>query len=141
MARRFGFSVALPLALGALVYLLARPSEAIFVAWVERLPALGPFLARARELSVPLSARVGPLDVLPDFLWALALGSLLALAWRDGPPRPRAAWAVLGAVVAIGYELGQRFGLVPGSYSTADVLAQSVGYLLGWLLHPHRPRA
>ena len=128
---RLMLHAAAPLALGVLVYLVARPSPRVFrwlgASEVPHLRGLPRFV-------------VGQL---PDAAWAYALTATVLLVWRDGSPRARAAWGAVAVVTAIGWELGQRAHLVPGRFDPADLVASVVACLvavalLGRGAHPLR---
>lgn len=121
------------LAAGAAVY-LARPGSVVMTSWLpgglraSLRAALGGGLA-----VLPAWLR----GVLPDLLWAGALGCVLALVWRgEGARQRRAAraWLAAGLALALGWELGQRFGVVPGTFDPLDLLASLVGYVAGGVL-------
>ncbi|MBS2016640.1 MAG: hypothetical protein JST00_27400 [Deltaproteobacteria bacterium] len=139
--------VAAPLALGAVTYLLLRPGEAWFVRLLGD-GALGAPLHRLRAATVPIGARVPSvlLGVAPDLAWALAAGALLGLVWRDRRGAAARAWYALGLAAALGFEVAQRFHLVPGTFDPRDLVALTVGYVAGWWLatratHPVRASA
>lgn len=125
------------LALGACVYLLLRPNEAWFLERLDGVPFLGSTLRAVRIVTVPFGTYVPSLllDVLPDFAWALALGSTLEGAWRGEVGRARIVWCLIGLVATIAYELAQRWRIVPGTFDPYDLLAQGAGYALGWRLN------
>ncbi len=128
--------VALPLALGAAIYLLLRPTAPRFVAALLEVPIAGPRLAQLREWSVPAGADASWLHMIPDAAWAFALGALLSIVWRGGARRARAAWCAIGLAAALGYEMAQRWHWVPGWFDASDLVAEAVGYALGWLSTP-----
>jgi hypothetical protein len=127
-------SALIALTLGASVYLLLRPSEAWFVERVGAVPLLGSLLRAIRVFTVPLGEHVPPifLGVVPDFAWAFALGSVLESAWRGEAGRARMAWWLVGLAATIGYEVGQRWSVIPGTFDPYDLVAQIAGYALGW---------
>ncbi len=126
---RFGAHVAFPIVLGVALYLTCRATLPRSLAWF---PYGGRFVDWLPET---LSY------VLPDFLWAYALTSALLLIWSGGTGRARLGWVALAAVVAVGLELGQAFGVVAGTYAGEDVLSILAGCALAVVLCPHRPPA
>jgi hypothetical protein len=116
--RRWLTDVALPLAIGASTYLLFRPGPPL-VAWMRG--AVG--------LEHPLAV-TGVLDLLqgalPDAAWSYALIATVRLVWRSGPASARNAWTFGAIGLASGWELAQRFTLVPGTFSMADLLASVI---------------
>ncbi len=121
------------LSAGAAVY-LARPGTVVMTSWLP-----GGLRASLRAaLGGGLSVLPGWFrGVLPDLLWAGALGCVLALVWRGDGARARLAarsWLVAGLALALGWEVGQRFGVVPGTFDPLDLLASLVGYVAGGVL-------
>ena len=84
--------VVVPLVLGVLVYVLWRPRDIWLLKWLDS-AGLAHIMdaARARAGTAPPPVL---LDVLPDALWAYALGAALGLVWLGGASRARAFWLV-----------------------------------------------
>lgn len=137
MSRRRAASalVAAPLLLGASVYVLLRPTEAWFVRMLGD-GVLGAPIHRVRAVTVPAGAYVPGfvLDAAPDLAWAFVVGAFLALVWRERTGAASHAWFVAGLAATLGYELAQRFHLVPGTFDPLDLVAQAIGYVSGWKL-------
>ncbi len=133
--RRFAALVAAPLLLGAAVYVFLRPSEAWFVRVLGDSP-LGAPIHRVRAVTVPIGAYVPSfvLDAAPDLAWAFVVGAFLALVWRERPGTSARAWFGAGLAATLGYEIAQRFHLVPGTFDPLDLVAQAIGYVSGWKL-------
>ena len=135
--RRLVWTVAAPLVVGAAFYVLFRPHEAHFVSWLGSIATpIGLAIRATRSVTVPIGTHIPSvvLDVAPDLAWAVALGSLLAIVWRKESRRVATYWFAAGALCSIGYELGQRWHLVPGTFDPLDLAAQTVGYVAGWWL-------
>ena len=60
---------------------------------------------------------------LPDGAWVFACTAFFARLWPDGPWWLRATWIGMGSVLAVGGEVGQAVGLVPGTFDPIDVVA------------------
>ena len=134
-SRRIAAVVVAPLALGASVYVFLRPTEAWFVRALGE-TSLGTPLRHARAVTTPLAAYVPSivLDVAPDLAWAFVVGALLGLVWRDHPRASRTAaraWLVAGLLATLGFEVAQRFHVVPGTFDPRDLVAQALGYAGG----------
>lgn len=112
-ARKAAIHVALPLSLGALSYVLLRPS------------ALAAHVALRHF--VPSVVR----GSLADGLWAYALGAAISLVWSGGSRRGGFAWLGAGLALALGFEALQKLGLVRGVFDARDLAFMFVGYLLG----------
>jgi hypothetical protein len=80
--------------------------------------------------------------VLPDAAWSFAIAATLSIVWTDGPAPTRShlargVWLGLGAALALGFEVGQGLGFIPGTFDLFDLLASAGFYLLAaWFLNP-----
>lgn len=122
------FAGAIPVTLGACFYVFLRAREAWFVTRALSLPALGPSLRAARATTLASVTWIPSLvsDVGPDFLWAFAVGGMLrALSGTR-------AWMIVGLASVVGYELAQRWQLVGGTFDPKDLVAQVIGFAIGW---------
>jgi hypothetical protein len=122
-----------PIALGASIYVLWRPTRLRIFAWLAQ-AGLGDAVMGARESAAELGQRLPDwvLYTLPDALWALALSAAMARIWRT-QLRARGAWVwlAMGAVIGAGGEGLQWLGWLPGTADWADALASLVGAGLG----------
>ena len=117
---------------GSLLYVLARPRGLVAFVWFEAL-GLGRQLDAARAVTRPM-AHVLPSFVLfsvPDGLWAFAFTQAMVVVWSGRWSRASAPWILLGPALAIGSELGQAAGVVPGTFDVVDLLALSLGSAVG----------
>lgn len=131
-ARRALVLVLLPLALGVLAYAAWRSEDVRIVGWLTR---VSPGAVRsARDGGAAMGLPRVVVGVMPDLAWAFAFGASLALVWRGRPGAQRGAWLAAGFVVALACELGQAWGLVPGTFDRLDLLAIAVGYGAGVVL-------
>jgi hypothetical protein len=111
--------VVLPVVLGAGVYLLWRSTRLRVFRWVDDVAAGGALSSlRHAVASVRLPGWV--LFSLPDALWVYAFTACMALIWRPRPGRQAVFWIAIAPVLALGAELGQLAGLVPGTFDAAD---------------------
>ena len=131
-ARDVALRVVLPLALGAALYLLLRDDDIALFRWVEALGG-GSLLGGVRGVTRGLAGFVPRafLGSFPDGAWAFAFGAAMALVWRAerGTAAAR-GWLAVGFVVAVGIELGQGLGVVPGTFDPLDLAAIAIGYAL-----------
>jgi hypothetical protein len=51
----------------------------------------------------------------------------------DPGRRANVAWGIVGALSVVGYEVSQAWHIAPGTFDWRDLLAQALGYALGWL--------
>jgi hypothetical protein len=131
LARRFvrgGVAAFVPVALGACFYLFLRAREAWFVSRALASPSVGPSLRAMRASTLASVTWIPSLvdDVAPDFLWALAVGGMLRAL------NGSRAWMIVGLASVVGYELAQRWQLVAGTFDPKDLVAQVVGFAIGW---------
>lgn len=115
-----------PLVLGAVVYVAWRPTDVVLVGWFP--------VAIVHALRTTLGAWHLPrvlVESAPDLAWAWAFGAALALVWRARPWRAKAPWLAAGLVVAASSEIGQLWGVLPGTFDVIDLAAIVVGYALG----------
>lgn len=130
--RRALVHVVAPLALGVLAYFALRAPEIRLFDWAHSL-GLDAAIAFWRAVTAPLKARVPSCVAgsLPDFAWAYAFGSALALVWANRRSRSAWVWWVLGFSITLWLELGQALGLIEGVFDWGDLIAMAGGYWLG----------
>ena len=124
--QRVLFHVLVPLLLGVVVYVAWRTTDAVLVGWLP--------MAAVHALRTTLGALHLPRVVVesaPDLAWAWAFGAALALIWRTRPWRVKAPWLAIGLAVAASAEIGQVWGVPPGTFDITDLVAIVVGYALG----------
>ena len=131
---RAALAAATSLGLGGTFYLLCRAREVWFVSRALAMPAVGPSLRALRFTTLPLAAALPGIvvDVLPDALWAFAVGAMLRAL--DPGRRARRVWGVVGGIAVVSYEVAQHGHLVPGTFDWRDLLAQVLGFGGGWVL-------
>ncbi len=127
--------VALPLVVGVVAYVAWRDSPVRVVTWLP-----GVVVASLRDTlgRIPLPRAVA--GSLPDAAWGWAFGAALAIVWRASRWREKAPWLAAGAALAIGVELGQAAGVVPGTFDWIDLASIAIGYALGATLAGQRSR-
>ena len=132
--------VALPVALGAAVYLLWRAPHLRVFRWAEAVRA-DAAVERLRAWAAGARPHLPEafLFSLPDALWVYALTAALALVWRRERGPAAAAWLAVGPLLGVGSELGQRAGMVPGTFDPLDAALCALAAGLAWLLVYRRP--
>lgn len=115
--------VVLPLSTGGLVYLLARPPGLRLFVWLES-AGLSDGLARARDVCHPLVLALPSwlLFSLPNALWLYAFAWLLSALWEHRATRASLPWLLVAPALGLGWELGQRVGVVPGTFDLLDLV-------------------
>jgi hypothetical protein len=127
----------LPIALGTAIYVLWRTQQLLVFRWVEAL-GLMPAVSTARDALAGIGRALPAwvLYSLPDALWVYAGTAFYALVWNPGPGRPRLFWTSLPGVLALGGELGQALGAVPGTFCPIDMLLCALAWWAALTLNP-----
>ncbi|MDG1478955.1 MAG: hypothetical protein P8R54_05155 [Myxococcota bacterium] len=129
-ARYFFLVVVLPLVVGGLIYILLRADTLLMFQWAENL-SLTALITHGRAAAAPLLPWVPGfvLFSIPDGIWVFSATAFFARLWHDGPLWARALWIGAAPIMAIGGELGQIVGLVPGTFDVLDLLAYAAATL------------
>ena len=125
--RYFLVVVLLPIVIGGLIYLLFRTDSLLMFSWAAQLSLLD-LIEQGRAAAAPLLPHV-PSVVLfsvPDGVWVFSATAFFARLWHDGPLWMRVGWIGIAPAMAIGGELGQIVGLVPGTFDVLDLLAYAI---------------
>ena len=127
--------VVLPLGLGSLIYLAWRSEDLWVFDWV----AAAGGAQRVSTLRAAFDPWLPSLPQwlvfsLPDGLWTFAGTSWIAIIW-SGKRRstPALAWIAVIPALAIGGEVGQFCGFVPGRFDLMDLVFILLGALGGYL--------
>lgn len=123
---RVALHVLVPLLLGVVIYVAWRTTDVTLVGWM---PIAIVHALRSTLGALPLPRVVA--GSAPDLAWAWAFGAALALVWRGSAWRAKAPWLALGLLLAACAEVGQLWGVPPGTFDVVDLLAIVVGYVLG----------
>ena len=122
--RYFLLAVVLPIVVGGLIYILFRTNTLLMFEWAETL-SLTDLIIAGREAAAPLLPWVPGfvLFSVPDGVWVFSATAFFARLWHDGPLWMRLGWIGAAPAMAIGGELGQIIGLVPGTFDVIDMIA------------------
>ncbi len=114
--------VALPLIVGGGIYICWRVDHLFMFHWFD-LMGLTTAVEATRAAAMPLRPHLPDwwLFSVPDGAWVYASVAFFGRLWRDGPLWAAAAWTGIGPALAIGGELGQIPGWVPGTFDWVDV--------------------
>ena len=129
--------VALPIFIGGMIYVCWRVDHLFMFAWFDGL-GLTPAVESVRELAAPARGYVPDwvLFSVPDGTWVYACVAFFGRLWRDGPLWAQVLWIGMGPALAIGGELGQIPGWVPGTWDWVDtvcyVVAAGVAFTFAW---------
>jgi len=121
--------------LGGIIYIFLRPSEHVFFGWIRSI-GLGHWLNLFRESSISSSQLLPEWIVysLPNGLWAFAYALLITIIWKDSKSWLRYLWFISIPVLVIGYEVLQYASIIPGTFSTQDIVFGMGGLILGIIL-------
>lgn len=123
--RQFAIHVAMPTAIGAMIYVLFRSTSLLVFDWLKTLGLLQLNL-HLREMCSGIRLPDWLLYSLPDGLWVYAVTSWMILIWASKPPLP---WLLVGVALGFGGEIGQFIGIVPGTYQHLDLIFYALGFL------------
>ena len=122
-----------PIVVGGLIYLAFRDEHLLMFRWAEWL-GFGRLITAARLYSLRHGGALPEwvLYSVPDGVWVFASTAFFTRLWHDGHWLVRAFWISLGPALAMGGELGQALGIVPGTYDPADLLFYFVAAMLAF---------
>lgn len=123
----------LALVAGGLVYLLWRSPTLWMFGWCEAL-GLGRHLASLRAVAEQHEPPHWLLYSFPDGAWAFAGTVVMRGIWVSGKGAMKLFWIFVIPVLAIGSEIGQRFGFIPGGFDFNDLVACVVAVSLAFLI-------
>lgn len=117
---------------GGIIYMLFRPTEAIFLNWFQTL-GLENWLDTARGNSLSLTNNLPNWFVysLPNGLWAYAYTLLIFVIWKNSASLMRYFWYLSIPVLIFGFELLQLSGTLPGTFCLVDLSWGAMGIALG----------
>jgi hypothetical protein len=102
--------------------------------WYETI-GLGGLTKELRKLTFQFSDKIPEwiLFSLPDGLWIFSYVSLMLFIWQNSVSIKNIFWISIIPILAIGSEIGQLFGLVPGTFDFADLLLYLFGMTLPFM--------
>ena len=121
----------IPVLVGGLVYLSWRTDSLYMFHWLKR-TGLDESVLLLRE-TLSSTKQYLPRFVLyslPDAAWVYSCSFFMIWLWKDGPKWKLWLWGSIGAVLGIGGELGQSYGIIPGTYDTVDLLLCTLSVVL-----------
>ncbi len=120
---------------GSLVYLLWRSQNLLMFEWSDKLGLKDPLLrVRADAFIVALRPGEFTLYSLPDAAWTASGILAFGCVWLRSKDKTRYFWLTLPAVLAIGGEILQAFGVCPGTFDPSDLWACSLASVLSFML-------
>jgi hypothetical protein len=97
--------------------------------WLDSI-GIGTLLSTARTYALPVRGALPDwvLFSLPDGLWVYALTTSMAFIWQGSKQPARFIWLVAGVCLGAGGEIGQFFGVVPGTFDIVDLVANLAAF-------------
>lgn len=127
----------MPVVVGGLIYVAFRSQDHLLFHWANAL-GLTPAVSWLRAAAAPLSPPLGwILYSLPDGLWLYAFAFFMASTWCERSLEA-SAWRLLPLALAVGSELAQVVGALPGTFDPMDLLTYAVAFLLAELTAARR---
>ena len=119
----FILQVVIPTLVGAAIYTLWGTRTLLVFKWYNAF-GLTRTVAYLRTVAGPRSALPSVVIFsLPDALWVYALTATMCCIWWDIDGLGKRIWICAGVLLGVAGELGQLFGLVPGTFDPLDLLA------------------
>jgi len=119
--------------IGGLIYLLWRSDEMIMFNCADAIGIL-PLIYDARVIFGGFSEYIPNIILfsLPDAVWVYSGTAFFSRLWLDESPVIHILWSSIFAALAVGSELGQLAGLVPGTFDIADLLLCIAAYVMAY---------
>ena len=110
------------LAVGGVIYALLRSPSLLMFRWFDAV-GIAPLLDRCRGYVHGIHVADWIRYSLPDALWASSGVFLFSAIWAGSRSPVRHFWICFTPFAAVGGEIAQSFGVVPGTFDYADLLA------------------
>ena len=121
----------LSLITGSLIYICFRANTLIMFNWFDKLMLTGAITA-IREYSLPFRHKLPSwfIHSLPDGLWIFSYICFMLFVWGRKIDMNNLFWFTLLPMIAILSEIGQLFGIVPGTFDMIDIVFYVAGCFL-----------
>lgn len=125
----------LPVLVGAMIYILWRPTSIRIFGWLETVGLAGG-VAKLRALAEPANSYLPQWAIfsLPNGLWAFSYTVFIVCLWWNVPTIHGRLWLCSAPLIGLGYESLQFFGVIPGVFCHQDLLFCAVGIGSGFIL-------
>ena len=123
------------LLLGCFIYISFRQDTLKMFSWFDSIN-LSAAISELRLFTVPLSDHLPNwfLYSLPDGLWLFSYLSILLVVWDNVISKHNIHWLLLVPTIAIVSEIGQLFGIIPGTFDIVDLTFYLGGTILPILI-------
>ena len=121
--------------IGTVIYLCFRSTSLLVFKWAQAL-GMSESIQTLRKLLEPVQHRIPEvvLNSFPGALWSFAFALAMGRVWVGAPSLWRLPFLATVPLLALGSEIGQGFGWVPGTYDSYDLFLYSFSILLGFFL-------
>ncbi|MFH1006374.1 MAG: hypothetical protein V1800_02570 [Candidatus Latescibacterota bacterium] len=120
--------------LGGIIYVLWRKQTLLMFSWFDSM-GLNSTIALLRDSASACSSVIPEwlCFSLPNALWAFGGILLFSSIWKHFFAE-RLFWVLIFSITAIGSEIGQLVGIVPGTYDTNDIALMLIFIFLAILI-------
>lgn len=124
------------LVLGGMLYLSFRSDTLVMFSWLDKINLLEP-ISELRLITLPFLDNLPNwfLYSLPDGLWLFSYLCVLLVIWDNRISKQNIQWFLLVPLLAMFSEIGQIFGIVPGTFDIIDLLFYFGGAVLPVLIY------
>ena len=135
MKRQIIIGCFLNLLLGGFVYISFRQDTIKMFNWFDSVN-LSEAISGLRLYTLPLADFLPNwfLYSLPDGLWLFSYLSILLVVWDNKISKHNIHWLLLVPTIAIVSEIGQLFGIVPGTFDIFDLIFYLAGTVIPILI-------
>jgi len=134
MLKRFMVALSM-LLVGGFIYLTYRVDTLLMFGWFERLGMADIIQAlRYWGEQYPLTPPKWVVYSLPNALWLCSGLLILGSIWGDRPSTEMRLWLSGFLAIAIGGEIGQATGAIPGSFDWHDILLMGLASVCAVLI-------
>jgi len=125
----------MPVFIGGFIYLTYRTEHLLMFGWFEkfRLYSLIDFLRNnefLQKMNIPNWIKYS----LPDALWLFSFIYVVLTLWSFQINRHSIFWITLVPAIGLFSELGQLFGIIPGTFDVVDLFLLVLAIILPFLI-------
>jgi hypothetical protein len=126
--------------IGAAIYLLWRANSLLVFAWASAVHLEEPLNRMRAQVAVRILPPTWFVFSLPQALWVFSGCLAIHSIWRQPDSHREQLWMLLVLSLAVGGEIGQACGVVPGTFDSLDLTLVLVLFGVAQLLVFRRRR-